>query len=76
VLNPEFIQTDGRGRVVLPWHPNMRYLMRENEDGSILQPATAVTVAQQEFQSTPELLDLLARATAAPTVRRVRLRRG
>jgi hypothetical protein len=73
VLNLEFIQTDGRGRVVLPGHPDKRYLMRENEDGSILlQPATAVTVAQHEFQSTPELLDLLARATAAPTVRRVR----
>jgi hypothetical protein len=50
--------------------------MRENEDGSILlQPATVVTVAQHEFQSTPELLDLLARATAAPIVRRVRQRR-
>jgi hypothetical protein len=48
--------------------------MRENEDGSILlQPATVVIAAQLEFDSTPELHDLLARA-AAPTVRRVRAR--
>jgi hypothetical protein len=50
--------------------------MRENEDGSILlQPATVLTVAEHEFQSTPELQDLLARATAAPTARRLRQRR-
>ena len=74
---PALIQTDSRGRAVLPGHPNKRYLMRENEDGSILlQPATVLTVAQHEFQSTPELQDLLARATAAPTVRRLRQRRG
>ena len=50
--------------------------MRENEDGSILlQPARIVTDAQQEYDRTPELRDLLARATASPTVRRVRNRR-
>ena len=57
--------------------PNERFLLRENEDGSILlQPATDMTEAQYEFQSTPELQDLLARATAAATVRRGRRRRG
>jgi hypothetical protein len=49
--------------------------MRENEDGSILlQPATVLIAAQLEFDSTPELHDLLARAAAAATVRRVRAR--
>jgi hypothetical protein len=61
MLEPAFIQTDSRGRVLLPGHPNNRYLVQENDDGSILlQPATVVTVAQHEFQSTPELQDLLA----------------
>jgi hypothetical protein len=53
---------------VLLGKPYRRYLMRENEDGNILlQPTTVVTMAQHEFQSTPELQDLLARATTTPT---------
>lgn len=76
MLDPTFVETDNRGRVVLPGKPNKRYLMRENEDGIIvLQPATVVTMAQHEFQSTPALQDLVARATATPTVHRVRQRR-
>ncbi len=71
------IETDRRGRVVLPGHPNTRYLMQENEDGSILlQPALMLAAAQHEFQSTPELRDLLARATAGSTIRRARDRRA
>lgn len=34
------------------------------------QPAEAVTNAQLEFDADPELRDLLAYATASPTVRR------
>jgi hypothetical protein len=50
--------------------------MRVNADGSILlQPARVVTDAQQEYDSDPELRDLLARAAASPTVRRTRQRR-
>ena len=61
---------------MLPGHPNNRYLMRESDDGSILlQPATVVTVAQHESDSTPELQDLLTTATTAPTIRRARNRR-
>jgi len=57
-------------------HPNERFLMHENEDGSILlQPAIALAAAQQDFQFTPELQELLIRAAASPTVRRVRQRR-
>jgi hypothetical protein len=75
-LDPTLVETDNRGRVVLPGKQNKRFLMRENEDGSILlQPATVVTMAQYEFHSTPELQDLLARATATTTVHRVRQHR-
>ena len=50
--------------------------MRVNDDGSILlQPACIVTDAQQDYDSDPELRDLLARAAASPTVRRARQRR-
>jgi hypothetical protein len=73
---PLFIETDAHGRVVLPCSPNQRYLMRVNDDGSILlQPARVVTDAQQEHDSDPELRDLLARAAASPTVGRTRQRR-
>ena len=30
------VETDGRSRVVLPGHSNQTFVMRENEDGSIL----------------------------------------
>ena len=77
VLEPAFVETDGRGRVLLPGHPNQRYLVQENADGSILlQPATVMSEAQHEVESTPELRDLLARAAAAPTVSRTRQRRS
>jgi len=70
------VETDDRSRVVLPGHPNARFVVRENADGSILlQPALVVTEAQHEYDSDPELQELLARATASPTVRRARLRR-
>jgi hypothetical protein len=50
--------------------------MRENADGSILlEPARVVTDAQHDYDSTPELRDLLERATASKTVRRTRSRR-
>jgi hypothetical protein len=73
---PALIETDSRSRAVLPGRPNQRFLMRVNEDGSILlQPARIVTDAQQEYDSDPELRDLLTRAAASPTVRRTRQRR-
>ena len=70
------VETDGRSRAVLPGRPNERFVLRENPDGSLLlQPARVVTEAQHEFDTDPELRDLLARATASPTVRRARVRR-
>lgn len=71
-----FVETDGRSRAVLPGRPNERFVMRENPDGSLLlQPARVVTDAQHEFDTDPELRELLARAAASPTVRRTRARR-
>ncbi|BBU23724.1 hypothetical protein [Mycobacterium xenopi] len=76
MVEPTIIETDSRSRAVLPGRPNQRYLMRENEDGSILlQPARVVTDAQHEYDSNPELRELLSRAAASPTVRRARKRR-
>lgn len=70
------VETDTRSRVVLPGHPNQRYVLQENEDGSILlQPAVVVTHAQAEYDSDPELQALLTRASRAATVRRSRERR-
>jgi hypothetical protein len=69
-------QTDSRSRVVLPGHPNQWFLVRENADGSLLlQPARVVNEAQAEYDSNPELQELLTRAAASPTVRRRRTRR-
>jgi hypothetical protein len=76
MAEPISIETDARGRAVLPGHPSQRFLMRVNEDGSILlQPARLEKQAPSEFDSDPELRDVLARAGASPTVRRPRQRR-
>ncbi len=69
----QLVQTDARSRAVLPGHPDRRFLMRENSDGSILlEPVRIVSEAQAEYDATPELQDLLARATQSETVRRRR----
>ena len=71
------IETDARSRVVIPGHSNQRFVLRENEDGSILlQPASIVTDAQHEYDSSPELQALLARAAQSSAVQRKRKRRA
>jgi hypothetical protein len=71
------IETDDRSRAVIPGHSNERFLLHENEDGSLLlQPARVVTEAQLEYDTDPELQALLARASRSPTVRRRRARRA
>ena len=73
---PIVVETDARSRVVLPGHSNERFVVEEFEDGSmLLQPARVVTEAQADYDSDPQLQELLARAAAAPTVRRQRHRR-
>jgi hypothetical protein len=70
------IETDDRSRVVLPGHPSQRFMVRENEDGSILlEPARIVTEAQFEYDENPELQALLSRASASKTVSRTSRRR-
>ncbi len=67
------IETDERSRVVLTGHPSQRFVVRENEDGSILlQPARVITEAQLEYDESPELQELLSRAAASKTVQRPR----
>jgi hypothetical protein len=73
VPDSEFVETDHRGRITLPGHPNSRFLLRHNADGSILlQPAQLVADAQYEYWSNPELRTLLAAAASSRTVHRKR----
>ncbi|HBJ72805.1 MAG TPA: hypothetical protein DDY88_03640 [Actinobacteria bacterium] len=70
------VETEDRSRVVLPGHPDQKYVMTEQSDGSLLlEPAIVVTVAQREYDQQPELQELLRRATQSTTVRRARRRR-
>jgi hypothetical protein len=70
-----FIQTDSRGRTVLPGQKNKQFIMRVNEDGSIfLEPAVVLTQAQYEYDTDPALREMLARAIASPSVGRRRSR--
>lgn len=72
-----WIETDTRSRVVIPGHPNQRFVVQENDDGSLLlQPARVVTEAQLEYDEDPQLRELLTRAATSPTVRRSRQRRS
>jgi hypothetical protein len=69
----DLVETDGRSRVVIPGHPNQRFVVQENADGSVLlEPARVITDAQHEYDSNPELRELLARAAASPSVTRHR----
>ena len=68
-----FVETDERSHVVLTGHPNERFAVRENEDGSIvLQPARVVTEAQLEYGENFEIQEPLTRAAASKTVQRPR----
>ena len=70
------ITTDSRSRAVIPGHPDRTFIVRENEDGSLLmQPARVISEAQYEYDTTPELQELLTKAAESPTVRRSYRRR-
>jgi hypothetical protein len=67
------VSTDARSRVVLPGFPNRMFLLRANEDGSLLlEPAHIVSEAQAQYDADPALQDLLERAQQSPTVGRRR----
>jgi hypothetical protein len=70
-MTDQVIETDNRSRVVLPGHPDERFLLRENDDGSfLLVPAVVISEAQYEYDTSPELQEVLDRAMSAPRVRR------
>jgi len=67
------IETDHRSRVVIPGRRNERFIVTENQDGSILlEPAIVVSKAQYEYDHSPDLQDLLTKASESTTVRRPR----
>lgn len=67
------VTTDSRSRVVQPGRPSEMFILRENADGTILlEPAVVVSAAQREYDTTPELRNLLADAAASETVRKRR----
>lgn len=72
----QIIETDDRSRVVLTGRPSQRFLVHENEDGSLLlEPAVVLPAAQFEYVTSPALQELLTKAANAPTVRRKRTHR-
>lgn len=63
------IETDAESRTVLPGYPHQRFFAVENSDGSILLiPTQDIRDAQEEYDKSPELRDLLARAVNSKTV--------
>ncbi len=69
------VETDARSRLTLPGHPNQRFLVRENADGSfLLEPAVVMTAAQHQYDTDPELRALLTEAAKSPTARQKRKR--
>jgi hypothetical protein len=47
VTEPRMITTDNRGRAVLPGHPDERFVLTENGDGSILlRPVSMFTATE------------------------------
>ena len=74
-MHPLLVETDSRSRVVLPGHPNRRFLVHERDDGSLLlEPAVVLSEAQYQYDTTPELQELLARAATAGRVEQRRQR--
>lgn len=62
-LDGAVIETDGRSRVVLPGHPNRRYLAREDADGTlILQPAVVMTELELALLANPAMQETIRRA--------------
>jgi hypothetical protein len=65
------IETDERSEVLgnLPGHPSQRFLVQENEDGSVLlSPAGRVPTMQEAYDTDPVLRELLDRAMTSPRV--------
>jgi hypothetical protein len=62
-MEPLLVETDNWSQVVLPGHANQRFLLSEHADGSmLLEPTRTATGAQYEYDTSPELQDLIRRA--------------
>lgn len=68
-MSMKTVKTDARSRVCIPGGADRLYALEEHGDGSItLTPARVVTEAQHEYDTSPELQQLLRDAAASRTV--------
>lgn len=64
------VETDEHGSITLPGHTNEIFLVTAQSDGSIhLQPVVIDADAQEEYDTTPELQELLQKAFTEVPVR-------
>jgi hypothetical protein len=65
----QIVETDSRGRASLG-HPDQRYLMHEESDGTlILEPATVVTELERRYMANATLQAQIEYARAHPEQR-------
>ncbi len=63
------IEFDAKSRVTIAGHAGETFLVSQKADGSILlQPVGDVVEAQLEYDGSPELQELLIRATCSGSV--------
>lgn len=61
------IEVDARSRVTLPGKANRRYLVREEDDGTvILEPAVVMSELEARYLANPELQARVAHGRAHP----------
>jgi hypothetical protein len=61
------VETDGRGRVVLPGRRNERFIVTENGDGSILlEPAVVLTAVEHRLLSSKAFAKKMSQVAAEP----------
>ena len=68
------VELDSRGRATLRGARHTRYLMRQDDDGTlVLSPALVITQAELELRSRPDLVAEMEQAMADPSTM---IRRG
>lgn len=71
--SPTMIEVDARNRVTLPGKANRRYLLHEQDDGTmILEPAVVISELEARYRANPELQARVAHARAHPEQARPR----
>lgn len=67
------IEVDGRNRVTLPGKAHRRYLMHEQEDGTvILEPAVVLSELEASYRADPEIQAKVQHGRSHPEQRRPR----